>query len=86
VFVSVEPRPGSSQEPNWLRELRKVNPRNINWTQQDDEAIVKIRDFEFRVESMTLNFLQFWVDEGRVLGTIDDKNEVLLILEGLDWK
>jgi hypothetical protein len=79
----VLPPDGAVDEPAWLEQLRL---REIEgWTEQHDDEVAQVKSFQFRLDSISLN-LGAYVYGEESNEQIDDPNDFLLLLEGLDWK
>lgn len=85
VFFSLElvsPRPGSPEEPLWVKKLRD----NIDWTPPadwtGDDGVNSAQEFEFRLkEANSVLFL----NTANYFRTFQSPNELMLLMDGLDW-
>jgi hypothetical protein len=83
-YNCVLPPSGSSEEPEWLAELRRTEPE---WTEELKDDIAQVKAFQFRLESVSLHLAHAYSDyENGDLSDFEDPDAFLLLLEGLDWK
>lgn len=79
------PDSGCSEEPSWLEKFRTFD--NVEWSEKDDVEISKVKTFQFRLYSISLNMgcATYGANPGNHFSLRDPK-DFLLLLEGLDWQ
>jgi hypothetical protein len=65
-----------------LKETRKSNVADLDWTSQDEEEVLGVESFTFQFKSIAINSIFHWGRSTRSL----TKRSLLGFLENFDWK
>ena len=86
-FRALLPPPGSQEEPDWLRNLRR-DGEDFTPNSQDQEALSSIPYFSFALEQLEFGFnaRRRYVEDEEWGLDFDSQDDLMIAMEGLCWE